>query len=62
MRCVASPFATSKVGHVFAGLRRKHTFAEMSKDIPRSWDDFNKLGVLSPGRSARRRAGAIWRR
>lgn len=31
---------------LFAGVRRKHTFAGMSKDIPRQWDDFNKLGAL----------------
>ena len=29
---------------LFAGLRRKHTFASMGKDIPRQWDDFLKLG------------------
>jgi predicted transcriptional regulator YdeE len=31
---------------LFAGLRRKHTFAAMSRDIPRQWNDFGKLGAL----------------
>jgi predicted transcriptional regulator YdeE len=31
---------------LFAGLRRKHTFASMAEAIPRQWDDFLKLGAL----------------
>jgi AraC family transcriptional regulator len=31
---------------LLAGIRRKHTFASMGKDIPRQWDDFMKLGSL----------------
>jgi AraC family transcriptional regulator len=43
---------------LFAGVRRKHAFAEMSKEIPRQWDDFNKLGQL-PGQVGSTAYGAI---
>ena len=32
---------------LLAGLRRKHTFESMNRDIPRQWEDFLKLGELS---------------
>ena len=31
---------------LLGGIRRKHTFAGMGKDIPRQWDEFVKLGKL----------------
>lgn len=31
---------------LLAGIRRKHTFASMGKDIPHQWDEFVKLGKL----------------
>ena len=43
---------------LFAGIRRKHTFAAMGKDIPRQWDDFTKLGKL-PGQVGTKAYGAI---
>jgi AraC family transcriptional regulator len=43
---------------LFAGLRRKHTFAAMSRDIPRQWDEFNELGVL-PAQAGSTAYGAI---
>ena len=43
---------------LFAGIRRKHTFASMGKDIPRQWDDFLKLGEL-PGQVGTTAYGAI---
>jgi AraC family transcriptional regulator len=43
---------------LFAGLRRKHTFASMSKGIPHQWEDFTKLGEL-PGQLGRTAYGAI---
>lgn len=43
---------------LLAGIRRKHTFASMSKDIPRQWDDFVKLGKL-PGQVGTTAYGAI---
>ena len=43
---------------LFAGLRRKHTFASMNQDIPRQWDEFVKLGTL-PGQVGRSGYGAI---
>ena len=43
---------------LFAGLRRKHTFAGMSHDIPRQWEDFQNLGVL-PGQVGTTAYGAI---
>ena len=43
---------------LLAGIRRKHTFAGMSQDIPRQWDDFQKLGVL-PGQVGTTAYGAI---
>ena len=43
---------------LFAGLRRKHSFASMGKDIPRQWDDFTKLGEL-PGQVGKTAYGAI---
>ena len=43
---------------LFAGIRRKHSFASMGKDIPRQWDDFVKLGKL-PGQLGTTAYGAI---
>ncbi len=43
---------------LFAGLRRKHTFASMGNEIPRQWDDFLKLGKL-PGQLGTTAYGAI---
>jgi predicted transcriptional regulator YdeE len=43
---------------LFAGLRRKHTFASMAEDIPRQWADFLKLGRL-PGQIGTTAYGAI---
>jgi predicted transcriptional regulator YdeE len=43
---------------LFAGLRRKHTFASMGEGIPRQWDDFTKLGKL-PGQVGTTAYGAI---
>ena len=43
---------------LFAGIRRKHTFASMGKDIPRQWEDFLKLGEL-PGQVGTTAYGAI---
>ena len=43
---------------LFAGIRRKHTFATMGQDIPRQWDDFLKLGKL-PGQVGTTGYGAI---
>ena len=43
---------------LFAGLRRKHTFASMGKGIPRQWEDFTKLGEL-PGQLGKTAYGAI---
>lgn len=43
---------------LFAGIRRKHTFAKMGQDIPRHWEDFLKLGKL-PGQVGTTAYGAI---
>ena len=43
---------------LFAGIRRKHTFASMGKDIPHQWDEFVKLGTL-PGQIGTTAYGAI---
>ena len=43
---------------LLAGIRRKHTFASMSRDIPRQWDEFVKLGQL-PGQVGTTAYGAI---
>ena len=43
---------------LFAGIRRKHTFSSMGKDIPRQWDDFTRLGEL-PGQVGKTAYGAI---
>jgi AraC family transcriptional regulator len=43
---------------LFAGIRRKHTFVSMSQDIPRQWDDFQKVGTL-PGQVGATTYGAI---
>jgi AraC family transcriptional regulator len=43
---------------LLAGIRRHHTFAGMSKEIPRQWDDFLKLGPL-PGQVGATAYGAI---
>ena len=47
---VANPMTRYEQGRpmLFAGIRRKHTFAKMGQDIPRQWEDFVKLGKL-PG-------------
>jgi predicted transcriptional regulator YdeE len=31
---------------LFAGIRRTHTFASMSEEIPRQWEEFVRLGTL----------------
>ena len=43
---------------LLAGVRRKHTFASVAKDIPKQWDDFTKLGKL-PGQVGTTAYGAI---
>ena len=43
---------------LFAGIRRKHAFASMGKDIPRQWEEFEKLGKL-PGQVGTTAYGAI---
>lgn len=43
---------------LFAGIRRKHSFASMAKDIPRQWDEFVALGKL-PGQIGSTAYGAI---
>jgi AraC family transcriptional regulator len=43
---------------LFAGLRRKHSFASMAEDIPRQWQEFVELGAL-PGQVGTSRYGAI---
>jgi predicted transcriptional regulator YdeE len=43
---------------LLAGIRRKHTFASMARDIPRQWDDFQSLGEL-PGQVGSKGYGAI---
>jgi predicted transcriptional regulator YdeE len=43
---------------LFAGIRRKHTFAKMAEDIPRQWEDFLRLGKL-PGQVGTTAYGAI---
>jgi hypothetical protein len=43
---------------LLAGVRGKHTFAGMAKDIPRQWDDLLKLGKL-PGQVGKTAYGAI---
>jgi predicted transcriptional regulator YdeE len=43
---------------LFGGVRRKHAFASMGKDIPRQWEDFMKLGRL-PGQVGDTGYGAI---
>lgn len=43
---------------LFAGIRRKHTFASMGRDVPRQWEDFLKLGKL-PGQLGTTAYGAI---
>lgn len=43
---------------LLAGIRRRHTFAGMGKDIPRQWDEFQKLGTL-PGQVGATAYGAI---
>ncbi len=43
---------------LFAGIRRKHTFASMGVGIPRQWQDFVKLGRL-PGQIGTTAYGAI---
>jgi predicted transcriptional regulator YdeE len=43
---------------LFAGIRRKHTFASMGEEIPRQWDDFVRLGKL-PGQIGTTAYGAI---
>jgi predicted transcriptional regulator YdeE len=43
---------------LLAGIRRTHSFASMSKDIPRQWDEFLTLGEL-PGQVGKTAYGAI---
>jgi predicted transcriptional regulator YdeE len=43
---------------LLAGIRRKHAFASMAKDIPQQWEDFLKLGKL-PGQLGTTAYGAI---
>jgi AraC family transcriptional regulator len=43
---------------LLAGIRRKHTFASMGRDIPRQWDELLKLGKL-PGQVGTTAYGAI---
>jgi predicted transcriptional regulator YdeE len=43
---------------LFAGLRRKHTFARMAQDIPQQWENFQKLGKL-PGQVGTTAYGAL---
>ena len=43
---------------LLGGIRRKHTFAGMGRDIPLQWDDFLKLGRL-PGQVGDVAYGAI---
>ncbi len=43
---------------LFAGIRRKHSFASMGKDLPRQWHDFLELGEL-PGQVGKTAYGAI---
>jgi AraC family transcriptional regulator len=43
---------------LLAGLRRKHTFADVADGIPRQWKDFLKLGKL-PGQIGTVSYGAI---
>ena len=43
---------------LFAGIRRKHSFASMGQDMPRQWEEFEKLGKL-PGQVGTTAYGAI---
>ena len=43
---------------LLAGIRRKHTFASMGVDIPRQWNELEKLGKL-PGQVGTTAYGAI---
>ena len=43
---------------LFAGIRRKHTFASMGKHMARQWEEFEKLGEL-PGQVGTTSYGAI---
>ena len=43
---------------LLAGIRRKHAFAGMGRDIPRQWEEFVKLGKL-PGQVGTTAYGAI---
>jgi predicted transcriptional regulator YdeE len=43
---------------LLAGIRRKHTFASISHEIPLQWGDFQKLGAL-PGQVGATAYGAI---
>ncbi len=43
---------------LLAGIRRKHTFAGMAKELPRQWDEFQELGKL-PGQLGAIAYGAI---
>jgi predicted transcriptional regulator YdeE len=46
MRALAEPRFEQGRPMLLAGLRRHHTFAAMAQDIPRQWEDFQKLGRL----------------
>ena len=43
---------------LLAGIRRHHTFAKMSEEIPRQWEEFVRLGTL-PGQVGTTAYGAI---
>jgi len=43
---------------LFAGIRRKHTFASTGQGLPDQWHDFEKLGTL-PGQVGKTAYGAI---
>lgn len=43
---------------LFAGIRRRHAFANIPRDIPNQWRDFEKLGAL-PGQIGSTAYGAI---
>jgi AraC family transcriptional regulator len=58
MGALAEPRFEQRGPMLLAGLRRQHTFAAMGNDIPRQWDDFQKLGPL-PGQIGTTAYGAI---
>jgi predicted transcriptional regulator YdeE len=58
MQTLAKPRFEQGRPMLLAGLRRHHTFAGMANDIPRQWEDFQKLGQL-PGQIGTTAYGAI---